>query len=144
MSTPITCYDYKENSNTQNCHFSLFVSVFPFLSVSLGDRFRQGAYVQLLRVQVSISSTFYKHLLHAQTPKAQKKIVKSSSFFALSGSASVKAACRKLVKLIPDLRSRKKTVKSSIEKRFTDFALLGSVCVKAVHKHVDEIDPLYV
>ena len=50
---------------------------------------------------VSISSTFYEQLLRLQTPKAQKKTVKSSSFSALLGSASVKAARRMLVKLTP-------------------------------------------
>ena len=45
----------------------------------------------------SISPTFYKQLLRAQIPKAQK----FSSFIALLGSACVKAACRKLVKLTP-------------------------------------------
>ena len=49
----------------------------------------------------SISPTFYKQLLLAQIPKAQKKTVKFSSFIALLGSACVKAACRKLVKLTP-------------------------------------------
>ena len=35
-------------------------------------------------------------------PKSAKKTVKSSSFFALSGSASIKAARRMLVKLTPE------------------------------------------
>ena len=43
----------------------------------------------------------HHQLLRAQTPKAQKKTAKSSSFFALSGSASIKAARRTLVKLTP-------------------------------------------
>ena len=37
-------------------------------------------------------------------PKSAKKTVKSSSFFALSGSSIVKAALRMLVKLTPVLR----------------------------------------
>ena len=53
--------------------------------------------------QESISSTFYEQLLREQTPKAQKKIVKSSSIFALLESACVKATRRMLVKLTPDL-----------------------------------------
>ena len=48
---------------------------------------------------VSISSTFYEQLLCLQIPKAQKKTVKSSSFFALLGSLSVKSDRRTLVKL---------------------------------------------
>ena len=51
--------------------------------------------------QVSISPTFYQQLLRVQIPKAQKKTVKLSSFFALLGSSRVKAACRTLVKLTP-------------------------------------------
>ena len=51
--------------------------------------------------QGSISSTFYEQLLRVHTPKALKKTAKSSSFFALLGSTSVKAACRTLMKLTP-------------------------------------------
>ena len=35
----------------------------------------------------------YEQLVHAQSPKAQKKTVNSFTFFALLGSAPVKAAC---------------------------------------------------
>ncbi len=49
----------------------------------------------------SISSTFFEQLLNLQIPKAEKT-VKLSVFFALSGSAHVKAAHRMLVKLTPD------------------------------------------
>jgi len=51
--------------------------------------------------QVSISSTFYAKLLHAQIPKEQKKTVKLSVFFVLLGSARAKAARRMLMKLTP-------------------------------------------
>jgi len=50
----------------------------------------------------SISPTLYEQLLDAQIPKGQKKTVKLSSFFALLGSAPIKAACRMLVKLTPN------------------------------------------
>ncbi len=46
----------------------------------------------------SISSIFYEQLLHSQITKAQKR---QSLFFALSGSAHKKAACRTLMKLNP-------------------------------------------
>ena len=49
----------------------------------------------------SISSTFYEQLLRSQIPKAQKRLSSQLAFFALLGSASVKAACRMLVKLTP-------------------------------------------
>jgi len=49
----------------------------------------------------SISPSFYKQLLHAQIPKVQKKIDNLTVFFVLSGSASVKAAHRALMKLTP-------------------------------------------
>jgi hypothetical protein len=45
-------------------------------------------------LQVSISPTFYEQLLHAQIPKAQKR---------LSGSALLKAARGMLMKLTPGL-----------------------------------------
>jgi len=50
---------------------------------------------------MSISSTFYEQLLHAQIPKAQKKTDNLTVFFALSGSVCVKAAHRMLIKLTP-------------------------------------------
>jgi len=51
---------------------------------------------------VSISSTFYEQLLHAQIPQApKKKIDYLTVFFAFSGSASIKAAHRMLMKLNP-------------------------------------------
>jgi len=36
-------------------------------------------------------------------PKSEKKTVKLSVFFALLGSARIKAACRMLMKLTPDV-----------------------------------------
>jgi len=48
---------------------------------------------------VSISLRFIEQLLHSQIPKAQKKTVKLSVFFMLSGSSLKKAARRMLVKL---------------------------------------------
>ncbi len=45
---------------------------------------------------------FYEWLLGKQIPKAQKKTFKLSVFFVLSGSASVKAAHRMLMKLTPN------------------------------------------
>ena len=48
---------------------------------------------------MSISSTFYEQLLRPQILKVHKKTVKSSSFFALSGSVWVKGAHRTLMKL---------------------------------------------
>jgi hypothetical protein len=46
-----------------------------------------------------ILPTFYELLLRVQIPKSQKNTVKLSVFFALSGSACIKAACKMLVKL---------------------------------------------
>jgi len=48
--------------------------------------------------QVSILRTFYKQLLRPQIPKAQKNAVKPSVFFALFGSARLKAERQMLVK----------------------------------------------
>ncbi len=52
---------------------------------------------------VSISSTFYKQLLHTQIPKLKsaKNTVKLSVFFALLGSALVKAERKMLKKSTP-------------------------------------------
>jgi len=41
----------------------------------------------------SISSTFYAQVLHALIPKMQKKTDGLTVFFALLGSACIKAAC---------------------------------------------------
>jgi len=80
--------------------------------------------------QGSISSTFDEQRLHLQI---LKKTDKFTVFFALSGSAGMKAACRTLVKLTPGLnftnilwaaftlkdpKSTKNTVKSSVFLRF--------------------------
>jgi len=51
----------------------------------------------------SISPMFYVQFLRAQIPKAHKNTVKLSVFFALSESARIKAAHKRLMKLIPDL-----------------------------------------
>jgi len=51
----------------------------------------------------SISSMFYEQLLHGQISKAQKKKVKLSVVFTLSGSVCAKAACRTLMTLTPSL-----------------------------------------
>ncbi len=48
----------------------------------------------------SISSMFYKQLSCTQIPNAHKRL-KTLHFFALLGSALVKAACRMWVKLTP-------------------------------------------
>jgi len=56
------------------------------------------------RDQVSILTIFYSKLLFAQIPKAQKKTVKSSVFFALFGSAPVKSSSKMLVKSTPGCR----------------------------------------
>ena len=55
-------------------------------------------------VPESISPTFYEQLLRAQIPKAQKKRVKLSSFFAILESAHVKPVRRILVKLTPGIK----------------------------------------
>jgi len=49
--------------------------------------------------------------------KSTKKTVKSSSFFALSGSASVKAAHRTLVKLTPTYKGAKNIVEKEKTKK---------------------------
>ena len=51
----------------------------------------------------SISPTFYEQLLRVQRSRERKKLLNLTVFFALLGSAFVKAACRILVKLTPDL-----------------------------------------
>jgi len=51
-------------------------------------------------LKVSISPTFYTHLLHAHVTKAQK-IQSSRQSFALLGSACVKAARKMLMKSNP-------------------------------------------
>jgi len=48
--------------------------------------------------QEMISPTFYEQLLCAQIPKAQKDSQVTSVFFALFGSAHVKAACKMMAK----------------------------------------------
>jgi hypothetical protein len=45
-----------------------------------------------------MSPSFYAQLLHAQIPKAQKKTVKLSVFFALWGSVRVKVRNKMLAK----------------------------------------------
>jgi len=51
--------------------------------------------------QVSISSMLCEELLHTQIPKAQKKTVKLSVFFVLSGSGRAKADSGMWMKLTP-------------------------------------------
>jgi len=51
----------------------------------------------------SISPTFYKKLLRAQIPEAQKETDGLTVFFALLGSARKKAFRKMLVKLTPVL-----------------------------------------
>ena len=41
-----------------------------------------------------------------EDPKRAKKTIKLSSFYAILGSARVRAACRMLVKLTPGVRSK--------------------------------------
>jgi len=53
-------------------------------------------------VSGSISSTFYVQLLRPQIPKAQKDTDDLTVFFTLSGSTSVKAACKTLMKSTVD------------------------------------------
>ena len=43
----------------------------------------------------------YEQILCLQIPKTQKKLLNLTVFFALLGSARVKAACKMLVKLTP-------------------------------------------
>jgi len=47
--------------------------------------------------------SFYTHA----DPKSAKKTVKLSVFFALLGSAGVKAACEMLMKLTPDVMMKR-------------------------------------
>jgi len=49
----------------------------------------------------SISTTFYKQMLHAQISKARKDTDDLTVFFMLLGSACAKAAHKTLVKLTP-------------------------------------------
>jgi len=55
----------------------------------------------------------------------KKKTVKSSSFIALLGSASVKAACRILVKLTPDFSLEEEKVVSLLVRSPSDRFLDG-------------------
>ncbi len=77
----------------------------------------------------SISSTFYLQLLLSQIPKALKKTVKLSIFFTLSGSRSVIAAHKTLVKLTvwqhPTVSSKRKC-----ELSFITYLEYGAVCDK--------------
>ena len=68
-------------------------------------RFKYKSWISIVWIRDlgSISPTFYKQLLRTQIPKAQKSCLTWLSFFALLGSACVKAACRMLVKLTLDL-----------------------------------------
>ena len=52
---------------------------------------------------MTISPTFYEHLVRRKIPKAQKKLLDLTVFFALLGSDGVKAAHRMLMKLTPRL-----------------------------------------
>jgi len=52
-------------------------------------------------LQKSISPTFYAQRLHMQNPKAQKRLM-ACLYFALLGSACIKALHKTLMKLNPD------------------------------------------
>jgi len=62
----------------------------------------------------------YEKLLRAQILKAQKRLKNLTDFFALSGSASVKAVSRTLMKLTPALTKAayETLLKSTREKLF--------------------------
>ena len=105
--------------------FDPYLAAKPFLAFHLIVR-RMSSGVNFIIV---LRATF----MHADT-KSAKKTVKLSSFFALLGSVSLKAARRTLVKLtlgfnfinmltsnfyLRRLQKRKKTVKSSVEKKLT-------------------------
>jgi len=66
---------------------------------------------------VSISSTFYEQLLHAWSPKVPKDTDEVTDFFAISGSASVKAARIMLMKLTPGVDFVNMFMKSFYEQR---------------------------
>jgi len=68
----------------------------------------------------SISSTFQEQLLPTQTPKAQKKTDNLTVFFALSESALVKAICRTLMKLTPEVVPRAKVSVKDDESQAAD------------------------
>jgi len=54
--------------------------------------------LHILPPQGSISPTFYKQLLHTETPKAQKDSQVILCQFALLGSGRIKTACKILMK----------------------------------------------
>jgi len=93
---------------------------------------------------------FYNQLLHTQIPKAYHLAV----FFALLGSAHVKAACKMLIKLTPGLNfinvllTAFTLVDPKSVKRYwqLDWVLMlwGTMGVKVVRKHIDEIDPSFL
>jgi len=57
-----------------------------------------------MRHQGSISSTFYAKLLLPQIPNVQKKSDSLTVFFALLGSAGIKAVQKTMMKLTPSIR----------------------------------------
>jgi hypothetical protein len=58
-----------------------------------------GAFV-FIGEKGSIPPTLYEQLLHSQIPEAQKTN-QLKQFFALSGSVSIKAACKHDVEIVP-------------------------------------------
>ncbi len=72
---------------------------------------------------MSISSMFFTKLLQEQIPKAKKIQSSCLSFFALLGSAYVKAARRMLMKLTPNYN-----VTISLEYQITQLTLLWNNC----------------
>ena len=98
------------------------LSVHPFLAIIVSLSLPS----QSFPLPVSISSMFYEQLLRSQVPKVQKTCVKSSSFFALLGSGSVKAARRTLLKLTPNLLYSLSSV----------FSLLTSLLLEREHLHL--------
>jgi hypothetical protein len=69
------------------------------ISISCLQNKMQISFIMYFKLLGSISSAFYKQLLHAQIPSVQK----NSQVVSLSGSARAKAACITLIKLPPGL-----------------------------------------
>ncbi len=75
--------------------------------------------------------SFYKQLFTHASPKSGQKIIKLSVFFALSGSACAKVACRTLMKLTPGVNLTKHYFFANTN--FFRFSLLSWVILQLIH-----------
>ena len=74
-------------------------------------------------------------------PKSAKKLLNLTVFLVFLGSVGVKAALKILVKLTPSLHTREISPTKAQQRQSTQAAFCAFGIIKALHKHVDEIDP---